>query len=76
MRELMIHFYLQINYLSITHGDALFDMPERVFVFCLQQMLTTMMVCMASMWASFHGTSDHMNTQIAAFPNNYNLVLL
>jgi len=71
----MIGYYLRMNYLSITHGDGLFDMPIMPFVFYLSRMLATMIVCMASMPASFHGASDRMITQVAASQNNWNLVL-
>jgi len=64
-----------MNYLLITHGDGLFDMPIMPFVFYLSRMLATMIVCMASMPASFHGASDRMITQVAASQNNWNLVL-
>jgi len=45
------------------------------FVFYLIRMLATMIICMASMPASFHGASDRMITQVAASQNNWNLVL-
>jgi len=38
-------------------------------------MLATMIVCMASMPASFHDMSDCMITQVTASQNNWNLVL-
>jgi len=34
-RDLMIGYYLLMNYLLITHGDGLFDMPVMPFVFYL-----------------------------------------